>query len=179
MKICISHPKFFSYLCFDHKTDMTMKYIIRAVKYFFYFCILLALMLGILILTGTAEASSIDTLFKDGYNSLVKIAILFGGVSAIYPLFGFQKKDAVIPGEYKEIRGKVVEYMENHGYKLETEEGQNMTFRSRSVVNRIFRMFEDRITLTRTISGFDVEGLRRDVVRLAYGMEHAARTPEL
>ena len=65
-----------------------MKYIIRAVKYFFYFCILLAIMLGILVLAHVTDANNLESLFKDGYNSLVKIAIMFGCISAIYPLFG-------------------------------------------------------------------------------------------
>lgn len=158
---------------------MTMKYIIRAVKYFFYFCILLAIMLGILVLIHATDATSIEGLFKDGYNSLVKIAIMFGCVSAVYPIFGFQKKEAVVPGEYREIRSGVIEFMESRGYRLESEQGEDMTFRISSPVSRLFRMYEDRITLTRRISGFDVEGLRKDVVRLVYGLEQKMRTPEI
>ncbi|MBO7640713.1 MAG: hypothetical protein J6S66_03045 [Bacteroidales bacterium] len=155
-----------------------MKYIIRAVKYFFYFFILLAIMLGILVLAHVTDANNIEELFKDGYNSLVKIAIMFGCISAIYPLFGFQKKDAIVPGEYREIRTSVIEFMESRGYRLESEQEQNLTFRYRSPVNRFFRMFEDRITMTRSISGFEVEGLRKDVIRIVYGLEQKMRMPE-
>ena len=158
---------------------MTMKYIIRAVKYFFYFCILLAIMLGILVLAHVTDANNLESLFKDGYNSLVKIAIMFGCISAIYPLFGFQKKDAIVPGEYREIRTSVIEFMESRGYRLESEQEQNLTFRYRSPVNRLFRMFEDRITMTRSISGFEVEGLRKDVIRIVYGLEQKMRMPEM
>ena len=156
-----------------------MRYVIRAVKYFFYFCALLALMIGILILAHATDANNVETLFRDGYNSLVKIAIMFGILSAFYPMFGFQKKEAIVPGEYKEIRTAVIEFMESRGYKLESEQGEDMTFRSSSVVNRLFRMFEDRITLTRRISGFDVEGLRRDVVRLVHGLDNKIRNMDL
>ena len=156
-----------------------MKYIIRAVKYFFYFFILLAIMLGILVLAHVTGANNIEELFKDGYNSLVKIAIMFGCISAIYPLFGFQKKDAIVPGEYREIRTSVIEFMESRGYRLESEQEQNLTFRYRSPVNRFFRMFEDRITMTRSISGFEVEGLRKDVIRIVYGLEQKMRMPEI
>ena len=158
---------------------MTMKYIIRADKYFFYFFILLAIMLGILVLAHVTDANNIEELFKDGYNSLVKIAIMFGCISAIYPLFGFQKKDAIVPGEYREIRTSVIEFMESRGYRLESEQEQNLTFRYRSPVNRFFRMFEDRITMTRSISGFEVEGLRKDVIRIVYGLEQKMKTPEI
>ena len=156
-----------------------MRYVIRAVKYFFYFCALLAIMIGILILAHATDANNVESLFRDGYNSLVKIAIMFGILSAFYPMFGFQKKEAIVPGEYKEIRTAVIEFMESRGYKLESEQGEDMTFRSSSAVNRLFRMYEDRITLTRRISGFDVEGLRRDVVRLVHGLENKIRNMDL
>ena len=33
-------------------------------------------------------------------------------------------------------------------------------------------MYEDRITLRRTGDGYELEGLRKDVLRLAAGLEH-------
>ena len=69
--------------------------------------------------------------------------------------------------------------MESRGYRLESEQEQNLTFRYRSPVNRLFRMFEDRITMTRSISGFEVEGLRKDVIRIVYGLEQKMRMPEM
>ena len=63
--------------------------------------------------------------------------------------------------------------MESKGYTLETEEGENMTFRLRTWGMRAFKMFEDRITLTRTPRGFQVEGLRRIVVRIVGSREYA------
>ena len=154
-----------------------MNYVVRAVKYFFYFCILLAAMLAILSVTHVIEGP-VEGMFREGYDSLVKIAVMFGCVSAVYPLFGFMKKEALIPGEYGEIRGGIIEYMESRGYRLESERDENMTFRSRSAVTRLLRMFEDRITLTRRVTGFDVEGLRKDVVRIVYGLEAKLRRTE-
>ena len=154
-----------------------MKYIVRAVKYFFYFCILLSAMLAILSVAHVIEGP-VEGMFREGYDSLIKIAIMFACVSAVYPLFGFMKKEALIPGEYGEIRDRIIKYMESRGYRLESERDEDMTFRSRSAVTRLLRMFEDRITLTRRVTGFDVEGLRKDVVRIVYGLESALRRPE-
>ena len=39
-------------------------------------------------------------------------------------------------------------------------------------------MLEDRITLTRTLGGFEVEGLRKDTIRIIYGLENALRKTE-
>lgn len=155
----------------------TLKYIVRAIKYFFYFSILLIVILAILVFAHIIDGN-IETMFRNGYDSLWQIAIMFACVSAIYPIFGFMKKSTSIPGEYSDIRGKVVEYMENHGYKLESEEGENLTFRRRSILNKLTRMYEDRITLTRELGGFQVEGLRKDAIRVIFGLEHAFRNDE-
>lgn len=152
-----------------------VKYIVRAVKYFFYFSIIMTLILTALVCAGIVEGS-IETMFKDGYRSLVQIAIMFGCVAAVYPIFGFVRKDASIAGEYQSIRGTIVEFMEEHGYVLEKEEDENLSFRSRSIVKRILRMYEDRITLTRNLGGYEVEGLRKDTIRLIYGLENRFRS---
>lgn len=154
-----------------------LKYIIRAVKYFFYFSFLLVIILAILSLAHVIDGN-VETMFRDGYNSIVQIALMFAAVSAVYPVFGFVRKDTVIPGEYAEIRDGIIKFMENRGYRLEKEDGENLTFRNRSVLNRLSRMCEDRITFTRTLGGFSVEGLRKDTIRLIYGLENAFRNPD-
>ena len=151
-----------------------MKYAIRAVKYFFYIIIIVAIMFGILMAVGYLD-TDINSLFKNGYNSLWQIAIVFALLSALYPSFGFMKKDVIVPGEYNEIRPIVIKAMEERGYSLESEEGENLTFRRNGGLSRLTRMLEDRITLTRDITGFQMEGLRKDVVRLVYAIESKAR----
>jgi len=154
-----------------------MKYLVRAVKYFFYFSILVALIITALVLIGFVEGG-IDSIFRDGYSAIWQIAVLFALVAAIYPKLGFIEKQAEIRGEYSEIRDKVVEYMDMRGYSLESEEGENMTFRLRSKLNALTRMFEDRITMTRCLGGFGVEGLTKDVIRVISGLEYAFREEE-
>ena len=114
----------------------------------------------------------IESMFRNGYKSLLQIAVMFGTVSAIYPLFGFMKKGAFLPGEYSEIAPEVKAVMKERGYVLESEEGENISFRRADFASKLFRMFEDRVTFTRDATGFTVEGLRRDVVRLVYAVEY-------
>lgn len=154
-----------------------MKYIARVIKYFIYITIIMAAILAVMVLLNVVEGD-IPTMFRDGYNSLWKIALMFLAVAAVYPSFGFTKKGAVIPGEYSEIRGGVVDFMESHGYELESEEGENLTFRKRGVLSKMRRMFEDRITMTRDLPGFYVEGLTKDVVRIISGLEYKFRGEE-
>lgn len=62
--------------------------------------------------------------------------------------------------------------MESRGYELETEENQIMTFRLHSKVSRIAKMLEDRVTFIKVPEGFEVEGLRKDIIRLISGLEY-------
>ena len=147
-----------------------MKYIVRAVKYFIYICVLVTIILLVLVLTHFVS-SDINVMFKEGWRSVAKILLVFAGIAAIYPLFGYRKLLAGVLGELGGLRDGVVKCMEERGYRLESEDGETMTFRSRSVLNRIFRVWEDRITVTKTLGGFEVEGLSRDVARRVPALE--------
>ena len=154
-----------------------MKYIIRAVKYFVYIIILLSIIMGILILVKAVPAD-IDQMFKNGWKSIGQIAILFAAIAAIYPKFGYVKREVMIPGEYGEIRQGVIGYMTDRGYKLESEDGENLTFRLRAVLNKIMRTYEDRLTFTRNLGGFVIEGPNKDIVRVIRGLEYKFRNPD-
>ena len=149
-----------------------MKYFVRAVKYFVWFCVILAIIMAILALLGIVEPDP-QSMFREGMKSVWQIAILFAVISVFYPLSGFMKKEVFIPGGYPDIRDGIIRCMESKGYVLETEEGENMTFRLRSKALRALKMFEDRITLTRTPTGFQAEGLRKIVIRIAGALEYA------
>ena len=151
-----------------------MKYLVRAVKYFFWFSILFVIIMVVLVLLGFSGGSP-DQLFRDGWKSVGYIALLFAAVAAFYPRFGFITKDLIIPGEYSDVRDGIVEVMESKGYYLESEEGGNMTFRLRSKVSAVLKMLEDRITLTKTAGGFAAEGLTKEVVRIAGALEYRFR----
>lgn len=148
-----------------------MKYLIRSIKYFFYFSILTTLIICALILTGLAE-SDVDQLFRGGTKAIWKIAVFFVAVAAIYPKVGFIRKAVPAKGKWEDIREVVTEYMDGHSFVLESESDNEVTFRHSRPLNRITRMLEDRITLTFNAQGFEMEGLRKDVFRLAAGLEY-------
>ncbi len=154
-----------------------MKYIVRAVKYFFYICVLVTIILLVLVLAHFVS-SDINVMFKEGWRSVAKILLVFAGIAAIYPLFGYRKLLAGVLGDLGGLRDGVVKCMEERGYRLESEDGETMTFRSRSVLNRIFRVWEDRITVTKTLGGFEVEGLSRDVAHIVPALEYGFRNPD-
>ena len=155
-----------------------MKYLIRSVKYFVYICVFVFIALLVLVLLGFVS-SDIDVMFQQGWKSVGYIALMFAVVAAFYPMFGFKKRLAGALGDFADLRPGALAYMEEHGYVLESENDQVMTFRYRSFINRLFRMFEDRITLEKTLGGLEVEGLTRDVTRIVYGLEYKQRQPDI
>ena len=148
-----------------------MKYLIRSIKYFFYFALLTSLIVAALVATGMAQGD-INELFDGGYEALWKMALLFAAVAAVYPKVGFITRTVPTQNEWKEIRQDVITYLKERQYDFESENGQTITFRHKGAINRLTRMFEDRVTLTLTDGGFNMEGLRKDVFRLATGLEY-------
>ncbi len=151
-----------------------MRYLIRSLKYFVWFVVILCITMGIMVALGVVEADP-NLMFRDGMKSVWQIAALFFVVALVYPLTGFRKINAVVPGEYNEVRDKVVSFMESKGYYLETEEGEIMTFRLRSKVGAFLKMNEDRVTFVKEPGGFVVEGLRKVTIRLVSGLEYKFR----
>ena len=151
-----------------------MKYLIRSVKYFFYFAFWSTVIVVALVVTGMASGD-INELFEGGYDALWKIAIFYALVAAVYPKLGFIRRSMYIDKDMAEIRGQVISFMEEKGYDFESEDGNCMTFRFRSMIGRITRMMEDRITICRVEGGYMMEGLRKDVMKTATGMEYRLR----
>ncbi len=151
-----------------------MKYIIRAAKYFLHLAVLLFLFILVLSLLHIV-GNNVNEIFRGGTDSLWQIGLLLLVFSAIYPMLGYGKRSVMIPGSYSQIRDGVVRAMEERGYILEKEEGENMTFRLKGTLQRLVRIFEDRITLTRRMSGFEAEGKVKDLVRVISSLEEHFR----
>ena len=147
-----------------------MKYIIRSLKYYCYLMILLTLIILALVLTGFVEAD-LSKMFVNGYDSLWQIALIMLGFAAIYPRFGFSKRTAHVYGSPEEIRPDVMRVMEVLGYRLEREKDGSWSFLRRSGLSRALKMWEDRISLTPSGAGLEVEGLTRDLARVVSALE--------
>lgn len=147
-----------------------MKYIIRSLKYFCYLVILLTVIILALVLTGFVEAD-LSKMFIHGYDSLWQIAIILVIFAVIYPRFGFSKRTAHLYGSPEELRPDIVRVMENLGYRLEGEQDGTYAFRRRSGLSRALKMWEDRITVSPSGAGLEIEGLTRDLTRIVSGLE--------
>ena len=147
-----------------------MKYIIRSLKYFCYLILLLAIIILALVLTGFVEAD-LSKMFVNGYDSLWQIALVMLVFALIYPRFGFSKRMAHLYGSAEELRPDILRAMEGLGYRLEGEQDGGFSFLRRSGLSRALKMWEDRITLTPSAAGLEVEGLTRDLARVVSALD--------
>lgn len=153
-----------------------MKYLVRAIKYFFYFAILTSLILFVLVYLDMAEAD-IEKNFEGGYSAFWKIGLFFAAVAAVYPKLAFINRKLYIDPA-TDITPAVISYMRERRYELESQNEATMTFRLKGFGSRLIKMYEDRITITRTIDGYYMEGLRKDVLRYASGIEYMLQNKE-
>lgn len=154
----------------SYKTG-NMKYLIRSIKYFFYFAVLTGAIIAALVFTGLADGD-IDTMFRGGSSAIWKMAVFFAIVAAIYPKVGFICRNVSCRKPWDEACRGIKAYMNERNYVLEKEEDQLMTFRYRGAAGRLTRMYEDRITFIATAEGFTIEGLRKDVFRMSASLQY-------
>lgn len=154
-----------------------MKYALRSLKYFFSFALVFGLVLVILVLT--TEGATMATIFSPETGmfkagSFPKILVFFVAVAAIYPALSYVKKEAFITGTYQENEETIKRVFNNYGYELVSEDEESATYRIKSKFTRFMRMYEDAIVITKGESPLILSGYRRDIFRLASGIQYAA-----
>ena len=149
-----------------------MKYLIRSVKYFFYFAALTTIIILALVFIGAVEGD-INNIFEDGVSSIWKIAAFFVLVAAVYPKFGFVTRKLNTTADWETVKVNAKNYFQEKPFVLESETADCVAFRRRDIISRLTKMGEDRISLSRTDDGFVLEGLRKDVFLYATGLEYS------
>ena len=102
----------------------------------------------------------------NGYDSLWQIALMMAAFAAIYPRFGYARRQAIIPGSDEEATPQLEKAMTAFGYEKELRSDGVLAYRKRSAADKFMRLWEDRITVTRFVSGYELEGPNKDIVRL-------------
>ena len=152
-----------------------MKYVVRALKYFIQLMVILSLIITILIVAKVVD-SDISKIFVNGYDSLWQIALMMLAFAAIYPSFGYGRRRVVVPGADEEVMPVLDRVMNAHRYEREQRTDGRICYRKSSVADRILRLWEDRISVERLATGFELEGYNRDVVRLVNAIRDAVQT---
>ena len=154
-----------------------MTYVRRALKYFVQTCLLLAIILAVLMLSGMVS-KDISVAFQHGWTSVWWILALFAVMALVYPFFGYQKRMIHVKGDPALMKDGIVEALRGRGYVLGSDENGILKFHLTAPLNRAFRFWEDTITLTPTLGGWEAEGLSRDLVRVVSSIEQYYRNRE-
>ena len=147
-----------------------MRYFVRAVKYFLYLLVILALVIAVLVISGMVDGD-LSTMFVNGYDSYWQIALIAAALAALYPRMGYCTRTAHVFGEPSEAKSRLDKVMGLHGYKLEKSSDHTFCDIKRSPFTRALKMWEDKLTCTVTAAGVEIEGSTKDVVRIISGLE--------
>ncbi len=149
-----------------------MKYFLRALKAFVYFCVFFIILTLVLYYGRVVPAMSYTDMFEEG--ALWQILAYFVVFAAIYPIFGYNKVEMFIDGGYDGNADKIRDIMAEYGYELVSEDETCAVFRHRSVFTRIIKMGSSKIYFYRQTGSngsTTMEGLRKDVSRFARSIE--------
>ena len=91
-----------------------MRYVIRALKYCIHISVLLAIVVAILFALNIVEGG-INDVFRNGWDSIWMLALMFLGLSAFYPLLGYAHYTASVAGSLEERKAEICSYMQEKG----------------------------------------------------------------
>ena len=154
-----------------------MTYIRRALKYFIQATLTITVILALLMLFGVVS-KDISVAFQHGWTSVWWILAIFAVMALAYPFFGYQKRQIHVKGDPALARDGIVEALRGRGYVLASETDGVLKFHLTAPLNRAFRFWEDTITLTPVLGGWEAEGLSRDLVRVVSSIEQYFRNRE-
>ncbi|MDR1406393.1 MAG: hypothetical protein LBI89_04235 [Prevotellaceae bacterium] len=154
------------------------RYPVRALKSIVYFFIIAFLLLALIYFLSVHRTLGFAEFLQR--NDLTMMAVFLGFFGLVYPAIGYvtQKTPRSRPFTDSD-REAVVNIFTNARFTLTGDDGSVLTFRINNPVARVTRLFEDAITVNYAANPLEIEGLRRDVVRLSRAIErHLRQTDE-
>lgn len=148
------------------------QYATRAVKYAIYLAVVFVLIVAIFSLTSS-NGFDYKNLFRPGTG--YQLITFFVVISLIYPLFGYAKRKVYLNNGFENDREKIMEIFKNSKYSIASETPDFIVFKHNSPFLRLVRMYEDKITVSKTDNPITLEGLRKDVYRIARAIEWQVR----
>lgn len=147
---------------------MIMRYLIRAVKYLFAFCVIYLAVVWLSLKTMRGmDVSVMDYVvatLQTTRGQLLMAAVVV--LSALYPRFGFMTRR--VECDMEEERDSLLANMALAGYTLREESEGRMVFRATSILDRIVMLFEDEIVVEQYAQWINITGIRRGVAKVMY-----------
>ena len=146
-----------------------MKYAVRSLKYLLFICVLYVALMWLSSVSTYGGAIDTMTLLKAQLSSDrgLMIVVAFVALALFYPKFGYVRR--VIAGaDIEADRVRIDNAMQLYGFKFEEVRDDALVYRADGVVRRVILLFEDEILVRRVEGGIEVEGKRRQAVRIIF-----------
>lgn len=147
---------------------LIMRYLIRAVKYFFAFCVLYVGVVWLSILTqkgmDISVWDSISATMATERGRMLALAVV--ALSAAYPFFGFVKRS--VKWDMATDADRLVEIFAAAGFALKEQGGGKMIFKANNILDRLVMLFEDEIVVEQQGEQITLSGIRRGVAKVIY-----------
>ena len=145
-----------------------MRYLIRAVKYFFAFCVLYVGVVWLSILTqkgmDVSVWDSISATMATERGRMLALAVV--ALSAAYPFFGFVKRS--VKWNMATDADRLVEIFAAAGFALKEQGEGKMVFKANNILDRLVMLFEDEIVVEQQGEQITLDGIRRGVAKVIY-----------
>ena len=147
---------------------LIMRYLIRAVKYFFAFCVLYVGVVWLSILTqkgmDISVWDSISATMATERGRMLALAVV--ALSAAYPFFGFVKRS--VKWDMATDADRLVEIFAAAGFALKLKSEGKMVFKANNILDRLVMLFEDEIVVEQQGEQISLSGIRRGVAKVIY-----------
>lgn len=147
---------------------LIMRYLIRAVKYFFAFCVLYVGVVWLSILTqkgmDISVWDSISATMATERGRMLALAVV--ALSAAYPFFGFIKRS--VKWNMVTDADRLVEIFAAAGFALKEQGEGKMVFKANNILDRLVMLFEDEIVVEQQGEQITLDGIRRGVAKVIY-----------
>lgn len=150
------------------------QYLIRFCKHLLYCSLFLLLILLFVFYTSThGEISHFwELIHPSNYWQVALFVIVY---AAVYPFIGFVHRNVYLNRPFGEDREALIAAILHANFLIVSETETQIVFRSKSILTRIMRLYEDKITLDFSDNPIVLNGMRRDVYRFARNMEYVVR----
>ena len=144
-----------------------MKYAVRSLKYLLFICVLYVALMWLSSISTYGGAVDTMTLLKAQLSSDrgTSLIVAFVALALFYPKFGYVRR-AIAGANIEADRVRIDNAMQLYGFKFEEVRDDALVYRADGVVRRVILLFEDEILVRRVEGGIEVEGKRRQAVRI-------------
>ena len=146
-----------------------MKYAIRSLKYLLLLCVLYVALMWLSSVSTYGGAVDTMTLLRAQLSSErgVWLVVAFVALALFYPKFGYVCRE-VAGADIEADRVRIDNAMQLYGFKFAEVRDGALVYRAEGIVRRVILLFEDEIVVRRTEGGVEVEGKRREAVRIIF-----------